>query len=123
MNMLGVIMLIAFAGSGLARVAAAPEPIVMPDVPVPDDDCFGRTYTCKARLSFTLGTDGQASDIKVLQSSRSYPCDRALINSVGGRVYRQRATAVRVEEQVFGYQCTNGRPAGTSFKATPIRVK
>lgn len=123
MNILGVIMLIAFAGTGLARAAAAPEPIAVNDVPVPADDCFGRTYTCQAKLAFTLGTDGRVSDINVLQSSRSYPCDRALIHSVRSRVYRKQATEVRMEEQSLGYQCTNGRPASSSFKATPIRGK
>ena len=122
MKIFGAIILIVSIASGLVVARpAAPEPIDVPEVPVPPDDCFGRTYTCQAKFSFTVGEDGRASDIKVLESSRSYPCDRALIHSLRGRVYLDQLSAVLVEEHIVGYQCIDGRPANNSFKPMPLR--
>jgi len=122
MKILGAVMLIIVIGSGLAMAnSATMEPIPVPEIPVPPDDCFGRTYTCQAKLSFTVGEDGRASDIKVLESSRSYPCDRALIYSLRGRIYPEQVSTVHVEEHLVGYQCIDGRPANNSFKAMPLR--
>ena len=116
------VVLTAAVATGLAIAATpAPEPITVPDVPVPPDDCFGRTYTCQAVLSFTVGEDGRPSDIAVLESSRSYPCDRALTHSLRGRVYPEQPLPVQVEERLVGYQCIDGRPANNSFKAMPLR--
>ncbi len=116
------IALTAAVATGLAIAAApAPEPTTVPEVPVPPDDCFGRTYTCQAVLSFTVGEDGRPSDIAVLESSRSYPCDRVLIHSVRGRAYPEQPLPVQVEEHLVGYQCNDGRPANNSFKAMPLR--
>src|SRR5690606_33559157 len=117
-----LVILTVAAATGLAMATtAAPEPIVVPDVPVPPDDCFGRSYTCQAVLSFTVGEDGRASDITVLESSRSYPCDRALIHSLRGRIYPEQPLPVQAEEHLVGYQCIDGRPANNSFKAMPLR--
>lgn len=115
-------MLIAISTSGLATSGLATlEPLEVPDVPVPPDDCFGRSYTCQATFSFTVVEDGSVVDIKVLESSRSYPCDRALIHSLRGRVYPVQLTAEHLEERLVGYQCIDGRPANNSFKAMPLR--
>ncbi|MCD9027901.1 hypothetical protein LDO26_06740 [Luteimonas sp. BDR2-5] len=123
MKILGTIVLIAVIGSGLAMASpATPEPTSVPEVAVPPDDCFGRTYTCQAKLSFTVGEDGRASDIKVLESSRSYPCDRALIYSLRGRTYPELVSTAYVEEHLIGYQCIDGRPANNSFKAMPLHT-
>ncbi len=122
MKTLTALMLIAISTSGLAIAGlATPEPLEVPDVSVPPDDCFGRTYTCQAKLSFTVGEDGSVVDIKVLESSRSYPCDRALIHSLRGRVYPEQPTAMHLEERLVGYHCIDGRPANNSFKAMPLR--
>ena len=122
MKSLGALMLIAIFTSGLAMAnPSTPEPLEVLEVPVPPDDCFGRTYTCQAKLSFTVVEDGSVVGIKVLESSRSYPCDRALIHSLRGRVYPELLTAAHLEERLVGYQCINGRPANNSFKAMPLR--
>lgn len=122
MKTFSALMLIGIFTSGLATSGpATPDPLEVPEVPVPADDCFGRSYTCQAKLSFTVVEDGSVGDIKVLESSRSYPCDRALIHSLRGRVYPEQLTATELEERLVGYQCINGRPTTNWFKAMPLR--